>query len=74
MDNRWRFLYCGMTELWRTRKESGKPGNGKPRCKRGTQSNTGKSGWQWESRDAERNKSSEVREPCVKNSRYCLIP
>ena len=26
MDNRWRFLYCGMTELVGTRKESGSRG------------------------------------------------
>ena len=30
MDNRWRFLYCGMTELWghvrKAEAENGKPG------------------------------------------------
>ena len=29
MDNRWRFLYCGVTELWGHVREAG-AGNGKP--------------------------------------------
>ena len=29
MDNRWRFLYCGMTELWGHVRRAG-AGNGKP--------------------------------------------
>ena len=53
MDNRWRFLYCGMTELWGHVRKA-EAGNGKP----------GASGYQslWQIRvamgirDAERNK------------------
>ena len=29
MDNRWRFLYCGMTELWGHVRKA-EAGNGKP--------------------------------------------
>ncbi len=43
MDNRWRFLYCGMTELWGHVRKA-EAGNGKP----------GASGVP--DRDAERNK------------------
>ena len=46
MDNRWRFLYCGMTELWGHVRKA-EAGDGLSRCKRGT-SHFGKSGWQWE--------------------------
>ncbi len=35
MDNRLRFLYRDMTELWGTRVERHKPGNGKEPRKRG---------------------------------------
>ena len=46
MDNRLRFLYCHMTELWGRRKESAGR-DWKDRCKRST-SASGKSGVQWE--------------------------
>ena len=34
MDNRWRFLYYKVTELWGRRRKA-RPGNGKPRASEG---------------------------------------
>ena len=47
MDNRWRFLYCGITELWGHVRKA-EAGDGLSRCKQGTRS-IGKSVLQWES-------------------------
>ena len=53
MDNRWRFLYCGMTELWGHVRKA-EAGNGKPGASGVpvTLANPGGNG----KRDAERNK------------------
>ncbi len=68
MDNRWRFLYCCMTELWgrmqrawagRGKTGASEVGEGKanppfnPKTRRGA------------------NYSSEARKLCAKKSRYC---
>ena len=69
MDNRWRFLYCVITELWgrmwRAEAGKGKPGTSEvggvlanPHINPKTLSVS--------------NKSREVREPCAKKSRYRL--
>ena len=68
MDNRLRFLYCVMTELWgrawRARAGSGEPGaSERGAVQANPHGNTRR-------RDAERNESSEEREPCAKKSRY----
>ena len=68
MDNRWRFLYCGMTELWghvrKAEAGNGKPGASEvvaglenPPCMR-------------RRRDAERNEVVKLRPLPVEKSRY----
>ena len=68
MDNRFRFLYFTMTELWGHVKEV-TAGNGKTGARRevpGRKTPPGK-----RSAEAERNKSSEGGRGSVKKSRYC---
>ena len=69
MDNRLRFLYLMITELWGRRKKAG-AGNG-TRCKRGTR-RVGKTALLRGRRDADRNISREARELAAEKSRYCL--
>ena len=54
MDNRLRFLYCCMSELWGTQRES-TGAEWKAARKRGGTSLAGKAARQWEGRDADRN-------------------
>ena len=69
MDNRWRFLYCGMTELWGHVQRAG-AGNGKPGASGvpGREANPPLNG---KTRRGPKS-SREARELCVKKSRYCL--
>ena len=68
MDNRWRFLYCDMTELW-GHVQRAEAGNGKPGASEvpGGLANPPFNG---KTRRVPK-KSREVRELCVKKSRYC---
>ena len=60
MDNRLKFLYCMMTELWGHRQDSTCAGNGKAGASGGSRVRQEKPPVQVRSRDAERNKSSEA--------------
>ena len=68
MDNRWRFLYCGMTELWGHVQRAG-AGNGKPGASECTREG-GKSPSPMGRRDADRN---EVGKPVSCASRKAAI-
>ena len=69
MDIRWRFLYCGITELWGHVQKAG-AGNGKPGASEvpDTLANPCANG---KTRRGPK-ESREARELCVKKSRYCL--
>ena len=61
MDNRWRFLYCGMTELWGHVQRAG-AGNGKPGASE-VVLGLANPPHERQRRDAERNHSSEAAAP-----------
>ena len=68
MDNRWRFLYCFMTELW-GRMEEGRAGKGKT----GASTTGGELAKPFPDPKVRggAKKSSEARGGCAKKSRYC---
>ena len=68
MDDRWRFLYCGGTEMWGHAWEAG-AGNGKPGPST-VPAGEAKPPGGWEGATGTEAYSREAREPCVEKSRY----